>query len=119
MKLRNKNTGEIGIINLTVIGDDLTYCYETLEYLLTEWEVAKPKQPKIIDEKNRKLVREWSKLYDTESIRIYKRGEYISLYKDEVPGYSLSVGIDLPKNSIRDVEDDHYYSTIELCGEEE
>ena len=77
-------------------------------------------KPLIKDKKIQKLVRDWARLYDYyEPIRIYKRDDYVSLYKDDVKGYSSSVGIDLPYDVIQEVENGHYYTITELCGKEE
>lgn len=119
MKLRNKKTGKIGHSNLKVTTDVDVFIYNSLDLLCDEWEDYKPVEPIIKDKKNRELVRDWSKLYDYEPIRTYKRGRYISLYKDGVKGYSTSVGIDLPCDALQEVEDDRYYTITELCGEEE
>lgn len=64
MKLRNKNTGEIGIINLKVYGNDADYVYDKFETLYEEWEDYEPKEPLIKDEKIRRAVLTWSSAYN-------------------------------------------------------
>ena len=99
MKLRNKKTGEI--------------------FYPDEWEAFEPAEPLIKDEKIRKAVRAWAELYDDTVIRIHIGEDYVSLFKDEVNGYSSSVGIDLPTEVFKKLIDAHYYTIAELCGEEE
>lgn len=92
-----------------------TYLKRAIIKLYKDFELD---EPKIIDEKCRKIVREWNKLYDNKSIRVIKRDSYISLCKDGVNGYSSPVAIDIPKDVFYNVKDDHYYNIVELCGEE-
>jgi len=80
---------------------------------------SEPAEPLIKDEKIRKAVRAWADLYDNNCIRLHIGEDYISLYKDDVNTYSLSVGIDLPFFVFGEVKDAHYYTLAELCGEEE
>lgn len=124
MKLRNKKTGEIADIIYVYEGficvdvwQGKSGTYATLAELNEEWEDA-PAEPLIKDEKIRKAVRAWAELYDNSVIRVHIGEDYISLFKDEVNGYSSSVGIDLSPDVFRELIDTHYYTIAELCGEE-
>ena len=136
MKLRNKKTGKVieGLISAYGISGDVAVSimdaneecgyfdlgrYKTLAELNEEWEDYKPTEPLIKDEKIRKAVRAWAELYDNSVIRVHLGEDYVSLFKDEVNGYSSSVGIDLPPDVFRELIDTHYYTIDELCGEEE
>lgn len=112
MKLCNKKTGEIGIINLSVICDDLTYCYETIECLLAEWEVANTKEPLINDEKIRKAVRAWAEAV----------GKSDSIIEFDESGNSLWCNrsrIRFDKDELKGLKDWQVYTIADLCGEEE
>lgn len=129
MKLRKKNTGEIGIINLTVITDDSNYCYETLENLLNEWYVANPTEPLIKDEKVRKAVRAWYELFDESQLGQFEDGKYIAVgYREfvlQTLDTSLTYTFELPFIDGMQILKERwglgadYYTIIELCGEEE
>lgn len=135
MKLRNKKTGEIvdlieGELSDSCRGDYIEikpiaiscqegYLYRSLAELNEEWEDYITTEPIIKGKKIRELVRVWAKLYgyEYEPIRIFKHNKYISLYKDAVSGYSSSVGIDLPCETLRNVKNNNYYTLTELCGD--
>ena len=126
MKLRNKKTGEIvggetQILSPILIRNDacVTHEYDSISELKENWEDYEPAEPLIKDEKIRKAVRAWADLYDSGVIRVYIGEDYVSLYKDDVDGYSSSVGIDLSPDVFRELIDAHYYTIAELCGEEE
>lgn len=144
MKLRNKKTGEVFDALIREKGGGDTYSiivcdikaynqskstldathfildeYDSLSKLNEEWEDYKPAEPLIKDEKIRKAVRAWAELYDNSVIRVHLGEDFVSLFKDEVNGYSSSVGIDLPPDVFRELIDTHYYTITELCGEEE
>ncbi len=126
MKLRNKSTDEIRKAEAREDGiylwDILTkrwYKYG-LEVLARYWEYyVEPKEPLIKDEKIRKAVRAWAGLYDSGVVRAHIGEDYVSLFKDEVNGYSSSVGIDLPPDVFVELIDTHYYTIKQLCGEGE
>ena len=120
MKLRNKKTGEITTDFAYILLEATDYrTYDSISELCKDWEDYKPVEPLIKDEKIRKTVRAWAELYDNSAIRVHLGEDYVSLFKDEVDGYSLSVGIDLPPDVFRELIDTHYYTITELCGEEE
>lgn len=128
MKLRNKKTGKIVECKDIVFArckafasDWETYTpnVNSLAELNEEWEDYKPTEPLIKDEKIRKAVRAWAALYDSGVVRAHIGEDYVSLFKDEVNGYSSSVGIDLSPDVFVELIDTHYYTIAELCGEEE
>lgn len=115
MKLCNKNTGEIGIINLAVICDDLTYCYETIESLLTEWEDYTPAEPLIKDKKDRKAVRAWAEANDIEDgITYLGDGEFRSYLNTTI---DFAILVDEHRFDLLKKGED--YTITELCGEDE
>lgn len=124
MKVRNKKTG--GLANILADEQDFIrvytdagwHDYDSVAEMMEEWEDYKPTEPLIKDEKIRKAVRAWANLYDNSAIRVHIGEDYISLFKDEINGYSSSVGIDLPPDVFRELIDAHYYNITELCGEE-
>ncbi len=126
MKLRNKETGELGINEGEGIEDKRFcirsektgrfYIYNSLAELNEEWEDYVPKEPLIKDEKIRKAVRVWAEINSIEEV-IY------------------SVGMDRSACNLTDTGDDEFaiefvgwiptledgkaYAIEELCGEEE
>lgn len=109
MKLRNKITGEVGVINLKVYGDEAEYCYDSLETLYKEWEDYTPKEPLIKDEKIRKALRAWADANDEKEINV-SGGCLATLFQ----GLHTKLDIELCCSWTRD----GVYTLIELCGEE-
>ena len=125
MKLRNKKSGEVGEIrcenHALYIDTDggFTYWFRNLAELNELWEDFKPKEPLIMDENVRKILRAWNALFDDEPIRVKKYPDYISLFKDDIKGYSSSVCIDLPYDVFNEKLTSDYYTIGNLCGDEE
>lgn len=110
MKLRNKKTGEIGVINLKIYGDDAEYVYDTIETLYKEWEDNIPKEPLIKDPKIRKAVRAWAEVDEIEAVEIVSKYQLISL--DE------QCSIEFFKEIYPDYVHNEEHTITELCGEE-
>lgn len=120
MKLRNKKTGEIAMVEFLADyqNDDGTeigfrvkntldcYSYPSLAELNAEWEDYK--EPLIKDEKIRKAVKAWADGNDVINVQFdaFWRG---FRHNDS----TITVWEDLP------LEDNKIYSIAELCGEEE
>lgn len=131
MKLRHKTTGEIAdfkhnallktdgdgnIVVWTRRANDYKV-YDSLESLNCFWEDYHPKEPLIKDEKIRMAVKAWAQQYDHDPIRVYINSDYITLYKDDINGYSSSAGIDLSPDVFEGMPaNDKYYTIAELCG---
>ena len=129
MKLRNKNTGEIGYLELEK-GDDEKYIsfrvykndfmhirYNSLTKLIAEWEEYTPPEPLIKDEKIRKAVRAWADTLNVTKVYIKQIGSSvlcITLLGDEK--YDDQFKIELPYSNHLG---GFYYTIAELCGEEE
>lgn len=129
MKLRNKKTGETGLVHCdaTMFSNKIGVfidnnhidlrnpykIYTSLAELNAEWEDYKPAEPLIKDEKIRKTVRAWA----DENILPQVEFEYIagtgSIFKDGICGVEIGFYDDL-KLTNRET-----YTIAELCGEEE
>ena len=121
MKLRNKKTGEIVIVEYisdyqtddgTEIGFRVKntlnyYSYPTLAELNKEWEDYKPKEPLIKEEKIRKAVRAWAEACAVEKCHYDGDGDFATRWH----------GIKLDGSQIE--LDEGHYTIAELCGEEE
>lgn len=125
MKLRNKKTREVGVLEATTYHggrpDNIIEVYEmgtgaarvlaqynTLNELLEEWEDYKPAKPLIKDEKIRKTVRAWADGNNIESV--HYDAFWTGFRRDNS---SITVWEELP------LEDNKVYTIAELCGEEE
>lgn len=122
MRLRNKETGETGYLELEK-GDDEKYTglrvykndfmykrYDSLAGVLEEWEDYKPKEPLIKDEKTRKAVRAWADMQGS---------EWIVKETDQCCRDSLGYFFNSIKEIFGDLELGEEYTIAELCGEEE
>lgn len=85
MKLRNKKTGEIVILEGELLFDNkivLLKQYNSLSELNEEWEDY-PKEPLIKDEKIRKVIKEWAEniqsLYHFDKINFLQRCQLLHL----------------------------------------
>lgn len=132
MKLRNKKTGEIGVLEAATYHggrpDNIVEVYEvgmgavrvlaqyhTLEELNEEWEDYKSAEPRIKDKEIRKAIRAWaeangdapeSKLkFDENNLRLSTESSCI-----EFDRFQPFLGI---------LKDGAIYTIDELCGEEE
>lgn len=108
MKLRNKKSGEI--MNFR--------WYHSLAEINEDWEVYKPKEPLIKDEKVRKAVRAWAEALDTDSCSFradHDIFDFIAIGANCLR-FDMSDGFDTYK--LKDIESG-YYHIAELCGEEE
>ena len=122
MKLRNKNTGEIGVINLKVYGDDTEYVYDKLETLYNDWEDYKPKEPLIVGKDFIELFKHWAEI--NEDIRsesdkdipkfVYEKATDM-LYYPGTPKYGIGSSRD---TTLSKLEDGKVYSYYDLVGEE-
>ena len=128
MKLRNKKTGEIGVLEAATYHggrpDNIVEVYEvgmgavrslaqyhTLEELNEDWEDCyKPAEPLIEDERIRKIIRAWAG--ENDSMRI----EYAAPKNELVDSYGNTISFNL---IFRDLKDGGTYTIAELCGEED
>lgn len=80
---------------------------------------TKRKEPLIKDKNIRKAVRAWAGFFYEESLRVVVNEDFISLFCD-VEHYSASPEMAIsPESFGGGVISDHYYTIVELCGEEE
>lgn len=120
MRLRNKETGEIGYA-IFINADDADYArtirmrfggnlyaFRTMKEMMDRFEDYKPAEPLIKDEKNRKAVRAWAEANDID--RVWH--EYASCW---LRGNGLQIELE---NEVVDLPQDNY-AIAELCGEEE
>ena len=128
MKLRNKNTGvivkflslelvdedEIEFTHVMPSGHENALSYHSLEKFKEEWEIYKPTEPLIKDEKIRKAVRAWADANEIETVDYDK--------------YWVAFGRDDKTISFKDydkclgfygLDDNATYTIDELCGEDE
>lgn len=106
MKLRNKKTGVIKEFAL-FDGEELQGG-ATLESLVEEWEDYGPKEPRIKNEKIRKVVRAWAEG------NMATRVQYDAFWRGfKNRDSTITVWEKLP------LEDNKTYTIAELCGEEE
>ena len=113
MKLRNKRTGRV--VNFRHIAfdepedDRENYRYSSLAEFNDEWEDYKTTEPLIKDEKIRDIIRLWTKVNDVVGLT-YNAGEnsLTDIFRNEI-SFNGCLGL----------EDGCFYTTKELCGEEE
>ena len=125
MKLRNKKTGKIVIVEFitdyqtddgTEIGFRVKntldcYSYPSLAELNEEWEDYKPAEPLIKDEKIRKAVRAWAEADGADEKIYLTTDENGSRFANKYGGYiEFAFRIDM---------EERLYTIDELCGEEE
>ena len=128
MRLRNKETGETGYLELEK-GDDEKYTglrvykndfmykrYDSLAGVLEEWEDYKPAEPLIKDEKIRKAVRAWAEAS-------YLRGAIFDFDDGTMTLRGLKRRASISFDGLDFCEFKHitaeYHTIAELCGEEE
>lgn len=128
MKLRNKKTGQIGVLEATTyhggrpdniievyeVGMGAVYVlaqYSTLEGLLEEWEDYKDDEPLIKDSKACKIIRDWFNYNDNT----------LPLYCEDACALSINHGarIEFQKRVFGNLKKEYRYTINELCGEEE
>lgn len=129
MKLRNKNTRELGFLitkkysrkgvstddlnaDVVVITDKKSLYYTSIAELNKEWEDYEEKEPLIKDKKIRKALKAWAEALNIEYVRLDNYGEdcrIVSKISD------LGIEFDI---TMVDLKDGHY-TIAELCGEEE
>lgn len=124
MRLRNKNTGEIGVLNyydgkIQVVLMDAPLCgnsvlgeYETLAELNNDWEDYATKDPLIKDEKIRKAVRAWA-----EANNITQVSHDACWNAFRCTDFVIAFDYDFDRHD--GFEDMKTYTIDELCGEEE
>lgn len=119
MKLRNKKTGEIVELKLVQVNDKYLEDHEvdflngeklTLKLLANSFDDVK--EPLIKDEKIRKAVRAWAEANNAKRVAI-QNNYCLSTEDDE------EVEIVFASPIFKGIDDDDFYSIIELCGEEE
>lgn len=130
MRLRNKETGETGYLELEK-GDDEKYTglrvykndlmykrYDSLAGVLEEWEDYKPKEPLIKDEKIRKAVRAWAEANSTKYVWVSTALKGIDITQDsehlQLTEYKQNITFECEA----DFKSGNY-TIEELCGEEE
>ena len=128
MKLRNKNTGEIGKLHCDMNVSPAKYGvfedtdirghyweYDSLAELNAEWEDYTPKEPLIKDEKVRKAVRAWAEANGVGTV-LYKEDNY-RFYADDTEIGSMIEFENIPEYI--GLRHEHRYTIAELCGEGE
>ena len=130
MKLRNKNTGEVGEAHWASFREDGTdLCISmhrggsyvevnSLAELNEEWEDYAPAEPLIKDEKIRKCAKLWLEINEIYSVTYHKRrggGSYLELDNMPMRNGCCIIFQDL----IEELKDGQTYTITELCGEEE
>ena len=132
MKLRNKKTGEIAMVEFLADyqNDDGTeigfrvkntldcYSYSSLAELNEDWEDYKPAEPLIKDEKIRKAVRAWAEVNNINSNHYYETNVKFSSPEHEFTWIDTSVQFN-EITGLERLEDGKEYTIAELCGEEE
>lgn len=117
MKLRNKNTGEIGEIRyenheLYIDTDEgFTYWLRTIAKLNEEWEDYEPKEPLIKDEKVRKAVKAWAEAND------FGRVFYEYDFSNDVARFIVCEAV-MVIEADELLEEYRWYTIAELCGED-
>ena len=121
MKLRNKETGELGelkdfindgfIVKVTDERGTAGYKYDSLALLNEEWEDYTPKEPLIKDKKIRKAVRAWAEANGIDKC-ICKEEIHCITFETERGMFISFEGVNalLPEGN---------FTITELCGEEE
>lgn len=111
MRLRNKKTGEIGVINLKVYGNDKNYVFDKLETLYEDWEDNVPKEPLIKDDGIRKAVRAWAEANDFDKVDVdYDLDSAIFRFSNGMIDVCFIGLLDLKYGT---------YTITDLCGLEE
>ena len=113
MKLRNKKTGEIALVNNFLVCDVFSG-YKTLSDFLEDWEDwedSESKEPLIKDEKVRKAVRAWAEA----------NGIGGCVCKEEIHCITFETerGMFISFENADPVPPEGNYTVAELCGEEE
>lgn len=130
MKLRNKKTGEIINAVFTdtdfMSAEDIANCpcdevryYHSLAELNADWEDYTPQEPRIEDEKVRKVVKQWLMISLDNHMNIFFDKYMNGFYLYEENSDRSVAGITFPDNIKFNLEHDKYYTFAELCGEEE
>lgn len=128
MKLKNKETGEIGKLHCDMNVSPAKYGvfedtdirghyweYDSLAELNDEWEDYEQKEPLIKDEKIRKAVRAWAEANEISQAQFDR---YISGFSASDDGHNILSMISFDGFVFMFV-DGEYYTIDELCGEEE
>lgn len=110
MRLRNKKTGDILPLQMTINDKE----YQSLAEFSEDWEDYKPSKPLIKDEKIRKAVRAWAEAIKTESVFVEKPSYVRS---DLILSHSFAT-ISFPIDKPKELNFCETYSIAELCGEE-
>lgn len=108
MRLRNKKTG--GIYEA-----DYMLGINVITELSEDWEVYKPKEPLIKDEKIRKAVRAWAEACNLKHVT-YKQASNEFYDADTRGKFAIKFAL-IPIEVY--LEDGESYTIAELCGEDE
>lgn len=121
MKLRNKKTGEIVKVCGTIESSDSVefFTYLTLSKINEMYEDVKTKEPRIKDEKIRKLVRDWAEVFGVTKVYITGIGdgkEYLELYAQDNGVVDGRIRISIKTQD--GIWIGKEYTIEELCGRE-
>lgn len=112
MKLRNKKTGDLLPLQMTIDGKE----YQSLVEFFEDWEDYEQAEPLIKDEEIRKAVIAWAKANSQQTRVVYKQiDETISLMSFIDFG-GLVIEFNKPIDGLTSGK---IYKFNELCGEEE
>ena len=115
MKLRNKKTGEIALVNNFLVCDVFSG-YKTLSDFLEDWEDSEPKEPLIKDKKVCKAVRAWAEANDMSSDSVVICGSFDDGFETDTSSIEFDCTI---RDALRGLKRGKSYTIAELCGEEE
>lgn len=129
-KLRNKKSGaivkflsvelidedEIEFTYVLPSGNENAWSCHSLEKFKEEWEIYKPTEPLIKDEKIRKAVRAWLEANDLEGATYYTSSHYwyLRAFNDREQGIDFWLNWENKPNLI----ENKYYTKTELRGED-
>ena len=121
MKFRDKETGKIQTCDMVVITDEPidgeiaslnkhTFIFRSVEQFNDNCESYKPTEPLIDNEEIREIIRAWAKANDATELRYdVHENSLTDIYRNTISfNYGL-VGL----------KDEHSYTILELCGDEE
>ena len=110
MRLRNKKTGNIALVNEFLVCDVFSG-YKTLSDFLEDWEDSELKEPLIKDEKVRKAVRAWAEA----------NGVGGCICKEEIHCITFETerGMFISFEDADPIPPEGNFTIAELCGEEE
>lgn len=107
MKLRNKKTGEIALVNNFLVCDVFSG-YKTLSDFLEDWEDSEPKEPLIKDKKVCKAVRAWAEANKINKCKCSDETHCITFETERGMFISFEYAGPIPPEGI--------FTIAELCG---